>query len=441
MKRRDFLRNMTLGTLACSLPFSEQRVRAEGNRSLLVPAGRNMRIANVGVGGKGYSDMMSVKSEDIVAICDVDFAMAQRAFQEFPLAARYRDFRQMLHEMGDQIDAVMVATPDHMHFPIALMAMEMGKHVYVQKPMAHTVSEALKLKEVAQRTGVITQMGNQGHTNEGTRLLKEWVEAGVIGPVREVHCWTNRPVWPQGRDWPAEVAPPATLDWNLWQGVAPERGYSPELLPFKWRAWWNYGCGALGDMGCHVMDAPFWALNLRGPFRVRAESNGGSEIVAPLGAVVTYEFPARGALPPVKMVWYEGNQKPSKAPELGPDDKMPSGGILLRGDKGAIMNAGDYCDSPRLIPESRMQDFTNRPPKTIPRVRKGPYVEWIQACKGTGPLPGSNFIDHAADLTAMVLMGNVAIRSGQVLDWDPVKGLGPESGDAARYLSNAYRIF
>lgn len=439
ISRRRFIQATSLAALAASCPVLRA---AESDRyKNLVTSGRRLRIACVGAGGKAFSDIMACSGEEIVAICDVDFANGLEIFGLFPGAARYRDYRQMLNERGDDIDAVIVTTPDHTHFPAALMAVEMGKHVYVQKPLCHTISEVRALKAAVAKAGVVSQMGNQGHSNEGTRLLKEWVEAGVIGDVREVHTWTNRPIWPQGMTPPADdpVVPP-TMDWNLWLGVAPARGYSSKIAPFNWRGYWDYGCGALGDMGCHGMDAPFWALNLRGPVHVSAQSEGSTEVVAPKWSIVKLEFPQRGSLPPVTYTWYDGGKLPPVPEELGPGAKLPPGATLYRGDKGAILSEGDYGESPRLIPESRMATF-KRPPRTLPRVPKSnSHLEWINGCKG-GPAPSSNIVDHSGDLTQMVLLGNVAIRAGKPIDFDPVEGVCVGSPEASRFLSETYRLF
>jgi predicted dehydrogenase len=363
-------------------------------------------------------------------------------FYELPAAARYRDFRQMFEEMGDRIDAVTISTPDHMHFPAALMAIQLGKHVRVQKPLTHTIEEARILKAAALKAGVVTQMGNQGHSNEGTRLTKEWIDAGVIGTVREVHFWTQRPIWPQGVALPSAEAVPNSLDWNLWLGVAPERSYSKEILPFNWRGFWDYGCGALGDMGCHIMDAAFWALDLRGNVRVSATSDGCSDVSCPRSSIVTYEFPQRGARAPLKVFWYDGQNKPPVPKELGPDGKLSPGGSLFYGDKGVLLDTDDYNGSPRLIPDERMKAFTNRPPRTIPRVSKAnSYQEWISACKGQGPAPGSNFVDHACDLTEFVLLGNVAIRAGQPIEWDAERMTCTNLPEADRFIRKSYRVY
>lgn len=443
LTRRRFLQSSSLALAASGL----SRVRAAGfpdspYRHLISPQ-RKLRIACVGVGGKGRLDVQNCSSEEIVALCDVDFRRGASSFQQFLGAVRYRDYQQMLDELGDKIDAVTVTTPDHTHFPVALMAIERGKHVYVQKPLTHTVAEARILKAAAAKAAVVTQMGNQGHANEGTRLVKEWIEADVIGPVREVHTWTDRPQtwWPQGAELKAPLQPvPPTFDWNLWLGVAARREYSDAIAPYKWRGWWNYGCGALGDMGCHNMDAPFWALNLRGPVKISTQSDAFTEELAPKWSIITYEFPARGTFSPLKYVWYDGGKLPPVPEELGPGAVLGPGGTYYRGDKGVIFSGSDTCESPRLIPESRMKDF-KRPPRTIPRVpESNPYLEWINACKG-GPRPGANIVDHSADLTEFVLLGNVALRSGRPIQWDPVRAecVGLKAAD--RFLRKDYRLF
>ncbi len=441
LTRRQFLRAASVASLAAACPSLWARSGDSPYRNL-VPADRRLRLALVGCGGKGIWDALGciAAGGEFTALCDPDFAIAAQVFPEFPGAARYRDYRQMLDEMDDRIDGVVVSTPDHAHFPAALMAIERGKHVYVQKPLTHTIGEARALKAAAARAGVVTQMGNQGHANEGTRLTREWFEAGAIGTVREVHTWTNRPIWPQGMPLPTPAEVPATLDWNLWLGVAPVRDYSPEITPFNWRGYWDYGCGALGDMGCHLMDAAFWSLDLRGPVRVSAVSEGGTEVTAPTWSIITYEFPARGARAPVKYVWYDGGKKPPVPEELGPGGKLPEGGTIYRGDKGTILATGDYSETLRLIPESAMKAF-KRPPKTYPRVPKSdPYLEWISACRG-GPAPGSNIVDHSADLTEFVSLGNLAIRLNRPIEWDPVAGACVGLPEADRLVNKNYRVF
>jgi predicted dehydrogenase len=299
------------------------------------------------------------------------------------------------------------------------MAMEMGKHVFVQKPLTHTLWEARELTRLARKHKVATIMGNQGRAGEGIRLMREWVQAGAIGPVHEVHIWTNRPIWPQGLERPTEVQPvPDTLDWNLWLGTAPVRPYNKAYLPKWWRGWWDFGCGALGDMGCHIMDASFYALDLGSPVSVEAVSSGVNSESAPLWSIITYQFPARNGMPPVTVKWYDGGKLPPRPKDLEADRKLPRGGQILLGEKGTIMDATDYCWSPRIIPEEKMREFLpHRPPATIARVPKGNhYQEWIRACKG-GPAAGSNF-DYAGPLSEMVLLGNLALRVGKKIEWD-----------------------
>lgn len=446
--RRRFLQTATLATLAFGFApgaFTAGLGAPTGFRNL-VTGGRKLRIAAIGVGGRGRIDIAACAEGEIVALCDVDFERGRQTFLEFPQAARYRDYRQMLAEMGDRIDAVIISAPDHVHFSATLLALELGKHVYVQKPLTHTIEEARALKAAAAKAGVVTQMGNQGHANEGTRLTKEWIDAGVIGTVREVHLWTNRPIWPQGVPFPSPASDPttcpATLDWNLWLGVAPERPYTPGLAPFRWRGFWDYGCGALGDMGCHLMDAAFWTLDLRGDVKINAVCEGASDVAAPAWSIVTYEFPKRGNRPPVKVVWYDGKKKPSVPVELGPGGKLAPEGSYFVGDKGVIYNPDPYSGSPRLLPEGRMKTFTDRPKKTIPRVpRSNAYLEWIRACKGEGPAPGSNIAEHAADLTEMVLLGNLAIRAGQPIEWNSARMRCANLPAADRFLRKNYRLF
>jgi len=445
MDRRQFLKTAGLSAAALALgsPAATLAERLGTPRKRYCDPSRKLRIACVGAGGKGESDIANSSSEEIVAICDVDWARAKKTFEKFPDAKKYKDYRVMLRELEDKIDAVIVSTPDHMHYPVAMMAMEMGKHVYVQKPMAHTVWEARKMAEAARKYGVVTQMGNQGHAGEGIRLVKEWIQAGVIGKVREVHVWTNRPIWPQNLQRPKEVEPvPETLDWNLWLGVAPERPYNSCYVPFKWRGWWDFGCGAIGDMGCHTMDASVWALELTSPISIEAEVEGGNEETAPKSSIITFEFGARGDMPPVTLKWYDGGKLPPRPKELEPDRKLSSSGQLIIGDNGTIMDSTDYCNSPRLIPESRMKDF-KRPPKTIPRVPNScPHKEWIRACKG-GPMCGSNF-DYASILTEIGALGNVAIRAGKKFYWDGMNRWQihvPGRPDVNRYLRKTYREF
>ena len=393
-----------------------------------IAAGKKIRIAQIGFGGKGSGDVQSFKDAEIVALCDVDWTQNNvgNVARKFPDAKRYRDFRQMLLEMDDQIDAVAVATPDFMHFLPAYMAITMGKHVYVQKPLTQTIWEARELLKAARKHGVCTQMGNQGHAGEGCRLVKEWIAAGVVGGVTKVDVWTNRPVWPQGMTKaPDSTAEPKGMAWDNWLGREKTRPYSSAYHPFKWRGWADFGAGALGDMGCHILDAPFFALELGTPTSVTAEASGPVSDGFPSWSIVTYEFPARGAMPPVTLKWYDGGKSPERPKELEASRQLAKGGLLVYGDKGVIYDPNDYCNSPRLIPEAKMKEAQpTLPAKTIRRPNPvgNPYLEWMQAIEKNDPSwAGSNF-EYSVRLTEFVLLGNLALRApGKKIQWDAEK--------------------
>jgi len=329
----------------------------------------------------------------------------------------------MLERERDHIDAVTVSTPDHTHAVAAMMALGMGKHVYCQKPLTRTIWEVRVLEDAARRAGVATQMGNQGHSWEGTRQIREWVEAGWIGTVREVHYWTNRPIWPQAIERPLEAFHvPAHLDWDLWLGPAPERPYHPAYAPFNWRGWWDFGTGALGDIACHAMDAAFWTLDLGYPLRVAAESTPLFAETAPASSRIVYQFGARDARPPVTVVWRDGGLAPPRPDGLPPTASWPAGssGQLWVGDEGSLV-AGIYGENPRLVDEERQRALLAEPPaEKYPRT-EGVYAEWIAACKSGGKA-GSDFALHAGPLTEMVLLGNFAVRTATVLEIDPQSG-------------------
>jgi predicted dehydrogenase len=308
-----------------------------------------------------------------------------------------------------------------MHFLPTYMAILLGKHVYVQKPLTQTVGEARELLRLARMNGVVTQMGNQGHAGEGCRLVKEWIDAGILGQVREAHIWTNRPVWPQGMaEWPAEEPVPAGVDWEGFLGRAPQRPFSRAIHPFKWRGFRDYGCGALGDMACHIMDAAFWGLRLGAPERVELTSiEGASPVAFPKSAVVTYYFPARGAMAPLKLVWYEGGKRPPALPQMA-GRELAKGGQLLVGDSATVYDGNDYCNSPRIVPETRWQELRpSLPPRTIPRVPGGdPHKEWTAAIRANNPQgAGSNF-EYSVPFTETVCLGTLAILVGKSFTWD-----------------------
>ncbi len=399
-----------------------------------------LNIAVVGIGGKGNSDARACAGENLVAFCDVDESLNPELKKDFPNAVFYKDYRVML-EKQKNIDAVVIATPDHTHAIIAMAAMKLGKHVFVQKPLTHTIYEARRLAEVAKEMNLVTQMGNQGHAGEEARILNEWIADGAIGDINEVHLWTNRPIWPQGDiTRPADTPDiPNTLDWDLFLGPAPQRPYHPSYHPFNWRGLWDFGTGALGDMGAHFLDQPFWALDLGHPLTVQASSTKFNDEFYPLASIVTYQFPARGNKPPVKLVWHDGGLMPPRPVDLEPGRKMGDngGGALFYGTKGTIMH-GTYGTGVRIIPEPKMQEYV-RPAKTIPR-SLGIHQEWIDAIK-KGTKSTTDF-SYSGKLTEVMLLGNVAIRMNEkntVLEWDPVKLEITNLPEANQYMHVKYR--
>jgi GFO/IDH/MocA oxidoreductase family protein len=422
MSKKRISRRRFVGDVAAGAAFTivPRHVLGRGFRA---PSDK-LNIACIGCGGKGRSDIDGVAAENIYALCDVDWKMALDAFQHFPKAKRYRDYREMLDKDGKNIDAVTVSIPDHSHAAAGLLTLKLGKHAFVQKPLARTLGEVRALEQAARTAKVATQMGNQGHTHEGTRLIREWVEAGAIGTVREVHFWTNRPWWPQGIERPLEeFYVPDSLDWNLWLGPAAERPYNPGYAPFKWRGWWDFGTGSLGDMACHIMDAAFWTLDLGYPVRIVPESTPRFTETAPATSRITYAFPAKGSRPELQVVWQDGALYPPRPPEVAEDAVWPpddGGGQLWIGSSGNLV-AGTYADDPTLLDAAKMADITAHPvPQKYPR-SKGVYDEWIAACKG-GPRAGSAFDTYSGPFTEMVLLGCLAVRLGRALDIDPATG-------------------
>jgi predicted dehydrogenase len=424
-----------------------------------------VNVAIVGYAhGMGTANLLNVaKTDNIVALCDCDESEAAKealkrrgTLEKFPKAVQHKDYRKMLETQKD-IDAVLVATPDHTHAVIATAAMQLGKHVYVQKPLTRTISEARALAEAARKYKVVTQMGNQGHSEEGLRLMQEWLDAGAIGQVREVHCWTNRPIWPQGMPRPAEAQEvPAGFDWDLWLGPAPSRPFHKTYHPFGWRAWQDFGAGAMGDMACHVMDASFTILKLGAPTSIIASlgynflppapgQRGFGQRVEyndsyPPSSTIHLSFPARGNMPPVKLHWYDGGLLPELPEDLEPGRKLPESGTIFIGDKGKMW-CETYSESPRLIPETFMQAFTNRPPKTLPRVpegRAGHERNWLDAIRQKGQ--AVSHFDYAGPFTETVLLGNVAMRfPGERLLWDAATMKVTNKPEADQYIQHNYR--
>ena len=442
--RRQFLATAATFGSVLILPHG---LRGQGTRS----PNERLRIAQVGVGGRGGAALSGLADEQFVALCDVDekrsragIASGKKAGPDTDRlkdAKWFKDFRVMFEQMADKIDAVAIATPDHMHFPIAMAAIAAKKHVYVEKPMCRCLTEVRRLHAAAKAAGVVTQMGNQGRTAEGIRLAREWVQAGLIGEVHTVHTWTDRPrtPWFYPADFdpdanPKETPVPATLDWDLWLGVAPPRPYRPELVPSFWRGFTDYGTGSLGDMGCHQLDAPFYALDLGSPSSVEAATTKQYPKTFPASTAVTWKFPARGGRGPVEMKWFDGTMKP---PLPVPGFKLSeSGGSLFYGTKG-IMSVTSHSGSCRLLPEERMQAMAGAlPSKSIPRIVGGPFPEWAAAIRG-GPKCGSNF-DYAAGLTEVVLLGVAAQRTQARLEWDATSSRFPNRPDCDVFAGPGY---
>ena len=443
LSRRHFI--YTTALAAGSLALTSRAVPRLGYKS----PNEKLDVAIIGCGGKGQVDSTNIANagENIVALCDVDAKALAKAALKWPKATQHRDYRVMI-EKEKSADAVTVSIPDHHHAPAAMRAIRAGKHVYCQKPMTHTVSEARALTLAAREHKVATQMGNQGHSDEGIRQLCEMIWSGAIGTVREAHSWTNRPIWPQGLVRPKVTDPvPENLDWDLWLGPAPERPFVSQwpdatmrdrriYHPFAWRGWWAFGCGALGDMACHVMDGANWALKFGSPASVEVVDSAPVSVdMAPNWSVIRYQFPERNGLPPCTYTWYDGGKKPERPKEMEAENWESSGTIFI-GDKGKIM-CGEYIGRPRLLPESSMAEY-KRPAPSIPRVPgNSPYKDWIRACKG-GPPACSNF-DVSGPFTEVVVLGNLALRLGKKIDWDGVNMKARGLPEADQFIHAQYR--
>jgi predicted dehydrogenase len=430
MTRRSFIGKTSLA--AAAITIVPRHVL--GGKGFKAPSD-TLNVACIGIGGKGNSDSAAMEGENVVALCDIDDLRGKDTRLKYPNARFYNDFRE-LFDKEKNIDAVTVSTPDHNHAVIAMAAIQRGKHVYVQKPLTHTVEEARKLDKAAKENNIVSQMGNQGHAGEGARLVNEWIADGAIGDVNEVHTWTNRPIWPQGNiERPSEIPSlPNYVNWNQWLGPAPYRPYHPDYHPFAWICWWDFGTGALGDMGAHILDQPFWALNLDFPTTVHATSTKFSDDTYPLASIVTWTFPERDGRDPVKIVWYDGGLMPPRPIELEPGRKM--GVCIYYGSDGKLMH-NTYGDSPRLIPETEMQDY-DLPEKTIPR-SPGIYKEWLDAIKN-GTKSTTDF-GYSAKLTEMMLLGNIAIKMKEketILEYDGKKGEFTNMPEANEYLTKKY---
>ncbi|GGH02088.1 Gfo/Idh/MocA family protein [Mucilaginibacter phyllosphaerae] len=424
--RRNFIKS---GALAAA-GFMILPRHVLGGKGFIAPSDM-LNVAGIGAGGKGQSDIANFAKSgkaNIAFLCDVDDRRAANSVKAFPKAKFYKDWREMLDKEGKSIDAVSVSTPDHTHFVATMAAMQMGKHVYVQKPLTHDIWEARELTAAAKKYKVVTQMGNQGASNDGTRQLAEWYNAGLIGDVHTVYAWTNRPVWPQGIQWPATKAEiPKELDWNLWLGTAPFKDYVNKLVPFNWRGWWDYGTGALGDMGCHLVEAPFRVLGLQyvkdvqasvGTVYVDEFKRGRFPESCPPSSHITLTFPKTGKTKgDITVHWMDGGIQPERPEELGPDEKFgdDGNGTLFIGTKGKMM-ASTYSESPLLLPTSRTKEVNVK--KTLARVKdqaNGHYKQWVEAClAGYGKMEVSSPFETAGPLTEALLMANLAVRGHDI---------------------------
>lgn len=402
LQRRNFLQATaatSLGVWVGGLPAAAQDKSANGA----------IRFACIGVNGKGRGDTAdAARHATVVALCDVDASFLDTAAKLYPKAKRYQDFRKMFDEIGKDIDAVTVSTPDHTHAAAAAMAMRLGKHCFTQKPLTRTIWEARRLGEIARESKVATQMGNQGTAAGGLRKAAALVRAGVLGTVKEVHVWTNRPVWPQGIERPATEPVPATLAWDAWLGPSAERPYGKGYHRFHWRGFWDFGSGALGDMACHTMNMPYMALDLRDPISVEAECSGHNKDSFPKWSIIRYEFAAREGRPALRLTWYDGGKLPPA--DLLDGQKPSASGSLLVGEKGKLYSPGDNGGSYKLLGTTSEPkvDYPNSP---------GHFEEFIRAIRG-GPPAMSNFPDYAGPLTETVLLGNLAVWAGKKIAWD-----------------------
>lgn len=423
INRRGFLQTSTVLGIAASSGALLSPSRVLG-------ANERLNIGVIGVGGRGASDLAGVAHENIVALCDIDEGRLDAAAAKHSSAKKYVDYRKLLEQ--DDLDAVVVATPDHHHAPATVRALRRGLHVYCEKPLTHTVAEARLITQLTAEKKLATQMGTQNHEHPGYLRLVELLQSRAIGNVSEVHVITDRPGrwWPQGLDRPTDKPPtPAGLHWDLWLGPASERDYHAAYVPFKWRGWWDFGCGAIGDMAIHLMDPTFWALELGGPVKVTSKGPPAHADSGPTWMETRFEFGKRGELPPVEVYWYEGEAKPRD--EIARE--LPMNGSLFVGDQGRIAIAHD--GHPILLPKEKFADFKG-PDSYLP-TSPGHHQQWIDACK-TGSRTGSPFT-YAGPFTELVLLGNVAYRVGKTIEFDPETMKVTNAPEANLYLSKSYR--
>ena len=411
--RRDFIGASAATAVGLTI-LPNQVVSGLGH----TPPSDKLNIAAIGVGGKGQVNLRNMKSENIVALCDIDWKYAAKTFEEYPSAKKYKDFRIMLAEMNKDIDAILIATPDHTHAVCALASMQLGKHVYVQKPLTHTVFESRVLLEASRKYKVVTQMGNEGHSSDNVADVCELIWSGAIGTIEHVDAFTDRPIWPQGLTRPTQgMWLPEGLNWDLFIGPAPMRPYHEAYHPWNWRGWWDFGTGALGDMACHVLDVVFASLKLGHPTSVEASSSIFNNESAPNTSLIRYMFPERTIvgktkMPAVQVTWYDGGLLPTRPEGLPDGIELGEGknGVVFHGSKGKLV-CGNYGNKFRLLPEEKFAKLV-RPPKTVRRVGTSHEMDWVRACKESPEnriMPASNF-EYACPLNEMVVMGNLAVR-------------------------------
>lgn len=437
LSRRNFIRSATAVTAGAV--FIPNLISCSPSNKL--------NIAVIGVGGRGKANWSQATNENIVAMCDVDDNRAAEGYNTFPDAKRYKDYRKMLDEMGNQIDAVLISVPDHSHFAAAMASMQLGKHIYVEKPLAHNIWQLRTLRKAASHYKVITQMGNQGHATEGIRRVKEWVDAGILGDVREVLAWFDGPEFGPDKYFnkpnqypPAGEPIPDGLDWELWLGPQTERPYSHFYVPKTWRGFYDFGNGELGDWACHTLDAPFWSLDLGSPNMVEPEFRSESpEGFVPDKSILRFEFPQRGSKPPVTLTWHEGGLKPENRPEWGIKE-LPGSGMIMVGEKQNIITGGRPNNAQLMMGKEEWENWqaNEMPTPTIPRIDGGPQKEFLDAVKGVGAMPGSNF-EYATRLTEMAAVGVLSQRLNSRIEFDSENMKVTNLPDMDKYLKEPVR--
>jgi predicted dehydrogenase len=427
--RRRFL--LTASGAAAFQIVPSHVVRAQDGKK--APS-EKLNIAFVGAAGRGGANLGACSGENVYAFADCDQRHAAGSVQKHPSAKFFTDWRKMLDEVGKNLDCVVVSTPDHNHAIVAMAAMQLGKHVYVEKPLTRTISEARALMAAARKYKVCTQMGNQGHSAEGARQTNEWIQSGSLGEIKEVHCQSTRPIWPQDLVRPPKEEVPATLDWDVWLGPAPMADYNGKILPFNWRGYLDYGTGALGDMGAHIFDHPVWALDLGMPETIEAKvermTPGSEKVSHPRSCTITYQFAAKGNRGPVKLVWFDGKHRMPRPESMDADQNPPGDGCVYYGSKHVMMH-GSHGGAPKLVNKKEAESF-QAPPKTMER-SPGHHPEWLKACKEGNPTGAKSNFDYAAPLTEIMLLGCVAaqVGDGTKLTWNAeTMKTGNETADA-----------